>query len=722
MRKAVIPLAAAEVPGSSQIGGKAAALAYLFKNGFNVPNAIFISTQLYHDFIDHGGIRERMAMELNRKNLNEMRWEEIWDTALRIRHIFLTAPFPEPLRQALVPLLEECFGNKSVVIRSSGAGEDSPTTSFAGLHESYVNLHGTTTILEHIRLVWASLWSDRALLYRRELGLDIVNSAMAVVVQEIVAGDCSGIIFSQNPNDSSQSVIEAVYGLNQGLVDGTVEPDRWVLERPSGQLIAHTPVSRKRYLVPSSDGTRLAPLPSVKTRSPPLNEMQVRQVFALAQRAEAVFSAPQDVEWTFQGDCLYLLQSRPITKLAQAAPEDKRPWYLSLHRSFENLETLRFSIEKQWLPAMDAEAARLAEENLEPLSNGDLARAIEERKQIYQKWKSVYWDNFIPFAHGFRLFGQFYNDTIQPQNPDEFIKLLKTTDMISLKRNQMLMQIAADIRSQPPLVRALQEGNFTKLDQALLTKVDGFLNHFSGLSWKESTCFPNREAVLQLLSKMIATPSESRQAENPTQLTEAFLNHYQGEQRSFASKLLELARASYRLRDDDNIFLGKIETQAIRALEEARQRLKDRIPFDPARLSSDDLVAMLRKPHFIPKPLPAEEKPEFSSPLKARQIIGQPASAGVAFGKARVLKKTADLFQFEAGEILVCDAIDPNMTFIVPLAAGIVECRGGMLIHGAIIAREYGIPCVTGIAKALSRIHTGDRVTVDGYLGIVTCG
>ncbi len=79
-----------------------------------------------------------------------------------------------------------------------------------------------------------------------------------------------------------------------------------------------------------------------------------------------------------------------------------------------------------------------------------------------------------------------------------------------------------------------------------------------------------------------------------------------------------------------------------------------------------------------------------------------------------------DLLEIRAGEILVCDAIDPNMTFAVPLAAGIVERRGGMLIHGAIIAREYGIPCVTGIPGAAEVIRTGDRVSVDGWLGIVT--
>jgi pyruvate,water dikinase len=87
---------------------------------------------------------------------------------------------------------------------------------------------------------------------------------------------------------------------------------------------------------------------------------------------------------------------------------------------------------------------------------------------------------------------------------------------------------------------------------------------------------------------------------------------------------------------------------------------------------------------------------------------------------ARVIRHPADLAAFRAGEILVCDAVDPNMTFVVPLAAGIIERRGGMLIHGAIIAREYGLPCVTGVPEAVTLIATGDHLTVDGFLGLVT--
>ena len=85
-----------------------------------------------------------------------------------------------------------------------------------------------------------------------------------------------------------------------------------------------------------------------------------------------------------------------------------------------------------------------------------------------------------------------------------------------------------------------------------------------------------------------------------------------------------------------------------------------------------------------------------------------------------MITEPGQLLDFKSGEVLVCDAVDPNMTFVVPLAAGIVERRGGMLIHGAIIAREYGLPCVTGVPHAAVMINTGDQITVDGYLGIVT--
>ena len=117
----------------------------------------------------------------------------------------------------------------------------------------------------------------------------------------------------------------------------------------------------------------------------------------------------------------------------------------------------------------------------------------------------------------------------------------------------------------------------------------------------------------------------------------------------------------------------------------------------------------------------APEAREEAMPRRCeRQITGQPAGPGLARGTARIIRRHTDIAGFKKGEVIVCDAVDPNMTFVMPLAAAIIERRGGMLIHGAIIAREYGLPCVTGVAGATEKIQTGQRVTVDGYLGIVT--
>jgi pyruvate,water dikinase len=189
-------------------------------------------------------------------------------------------------------------------------------------------------------------------------------------------------------------------------------------------------------------------------------------------------------------------------------------------------------------------------------------------------------------------------------------------------------------------------------------------------------------------------------------------------------EMIDIARASYRFRDDDNTYLGKIEGHLHTALNEGRRRIGSRCGIEPGFLEPGHVVRALRNGGEEPEvcDVPEDQPVASDFDLKARQLVGQPAGEGIAFGKARVVLDSSDLFNFKSGEILVCDAVDPNMTFVVPLAAGIVERRGGMLIHGAIIAREYGIPCVTGVADAAKLIATGDRVTVDGHLGIVIIG
>jgi len=719
---------------SKVFGGKATALKRLQEAGLRLPATLCISTEAYKQFVSGSSMQEKIQLELHRKKFSDMRWEEIWDAALRIRNLFLRQDLPEKLAREIGWAVEEHFSENPVVVRSSAPEEDAAATSFAGLHESFVNIRSTGPILEHVKLVWASLWSDRALLYRQELDLDFARSSMAVVVQELISGEVSGITFSINPADASEGVVEAVYGLNQGLVDGEVEPDRWVFHRKEETIKEHYTPRREKFMAPRGDDVILTGLPENKSLQPPLSPKEAAAIYRKAKQIENVFSKPQDVEWTRLGSDLFILQSRPVTARQDGDKDDKRGWYLSLQRSEDNLKKLRLKIEQVHLPAMKSEAAELAATDLETLPDKELAGELEHRQQVKEKWTAVYWEDFIPFAHGMRLFGKFYNDTVSPADPFEFVELLSNVPLLSKNRNKALRKIGAYVQQHPDLQQAIAAGGGSNITDVEFTRqmkefISLYGDPFCG-TYSDRTCDASRSELLNVIVQMArssTTQEESRigQETDKADLEAAFFARFtEGAKRARAESLLDLARASYRLRDDDNIVLGRVEEQFFRALQEGRRRLQENHVEGAADLDDSEVIRSLVDRNYKPGSKKQKKTPsgQDNRYMKARQLLGQPAGPGIGRGRARVIDSAKDLALFKKGEVLVCDAVDPNMTFVVPLAAGVVERRGGMLIHGAIIAREYGIACVTGVPDAAALIHTGDEVTVDGYLGIVTVG
>jgi len=169
------------------------------KRVFRVPNGFCITAAAYEHFLKEGNLVNVIRMELGRKPFEAMRWEEIWDAALRIRSAFLATPIPPAVAQEVGMAVAKLGADKVVAVRSSAPGEDSANRSFAGLHESFVGPVGEEAVLDAVRLVWASLWSDAALLYRHELSLDPSQSRMAVLVQEVITEDRSGVAFGRDP-------------------------------------------------------------------------------------------------------------------------------------------------------------------------------------------------------------------------------------------------------------------------------------------------------------------------------------------------------------------------------------------------------------------------------------------------------------------------------------------------------------------------------------------
>ncbi len=696
------------------IGSKAFSLHSIFNTGLPVPSYVCITTKAYEKYLESSSLKGRIMLELSRKNIDDMRWEEMWDTSLRIRNMFLNTPIPESLADNILEFLDERFTDSPVVIRSSAPGEDSSQTSFAGLHESYVNIKGTDAILEHIRLVWASLWSDAAFLYRKELGLDIKHSKMAVLVQKLAAGEVSGIIFSRDLENGEQMVIEAVHGLNKGLVDGDVEPDRWTIDRNTASILQYSsPSDRERIVYLRDTGTSLKRPSDSISRTIPLDEKDIPRLYDIAIKLENLFGYPQDIEWTKKDNEIYILQSRPITT---SGDKEKR-WYLSLRRNMDNLQKLRLKIENELIPEMREDARMLSSLKAENMTNSELLREIIRRKEIYDQWNRKYTDEFIPFAHGMRLFGQVYNDMLKPSDPYEFMNLLSGSGLLSIRRNEMLAKMAEMLRNDPSLADKIKSNN---IDETFSKKINTFLEEFG-----HSALIRDRDDLLKIIAEMASKTAQSIHEEKEiTDHEEQYLSSFPEKDRTFAEELLEIGRISYRLRDDDNIHLGKIEHQYLISLNEAKKRISGRLndPGPVDQIDEQEILKALNDDSYVPAVRKHNKQKDkvAGKKLFKRQIQGQPAGRGLVTGIAHVITKNDDLFNIKFGEILVCDAIDPNMTFVVPLVSGIVERRGGMLIHGAIIAREYGIPCVTGIPDATRIINNGDEVTVDGYLGIVT--
>jgi pyruvate,water dikinase len=241
------------------------------------------------------------------------------------------------------------------------------------------------------------------------------------------------------------------------------------------------------------------------------------------------------------------------------------------------------------------------------------------------------------------------------------------------------------------------------------------------------------DLVLRVVLELAGTNDPSPQATSTSAalLERRLLDAVGPERKEEARDVLRIARLSWKLRDDDNILMGRLQNQLQHAVTLAAERLKRtgrldesaKIGVAASKTISDALRDHTGSRVTLPRP---QESPREAEPMppgaSPRQMIGQPAAPGLATGTVRIVLDAADFGHFLRGEVMVCDAIQPTMTHLVPLANAIVERRGGMLIHGAIIARELGVPCVNGVVDATKLLHNGDLVTVDGFLGIVTVG
>jgi pyruvate,water dikinase len=299
-----------------RVGGKGANLARLTQAGFDVPPGFTITTDAYSEFIAANHLDEAISSALS-----TIGWSDSGElqTALEsVRNLIVSAPVPDEVVVAVESAYAELGDEPSVAVRSSGTAEDLADASFAGLHDSFLDVKGREALLDAVKRCWASLWTARAAAYRHDNGFDQSKALIAVVIQTMVESDVSGVMFTGNPltTASDEIVINASWGLGEAVVQGIVTPDEYTVRSRNGRVISHSTGVKSVRIVRdpvAGSGTVTEPVPEELQEVPSLSDDEIAQLADLGRRVQAYYEGlPQDIEWAFAGT-LYLLQSRPIT-------------------------------------------------------------------------------------------------------------------------------------------------------------------------------------------------------------------------------------------------------------------------------------------------------------------------------------------------------------------------------------------------------------------------
>jgi len=300
------------------VGGKGANLGELTRAGIPVPPGFVVTVHAYSRLLDGAELREKAARLLAALDLNDRSRLEL--VASEIRRLITAAEMPVDMASEIATAYRQMVAGP-VAVRSSATAEDLAEASFAGQQETYLNVEGEAHVVRAVQNCWASLFEDRAIFYRAGAGFGQLDVGIAVVVQSMVQSDRSGVMFTVNPvtNDDSKILIEAVYGLGEGLVSGLITPDMYVVDKASGAVLDRQLVPQEQEFVrrpqeqSGEDPNHWVPIESGLSTKQKLSDPEIGELATLGRRLEQHFGCAQDIEWACENGSFYIVQSRAVT-------------------------------------------------------------------------------------------------------------------------------------------------------------------------------------------------------------------------------------------------------------------------------------------------------------------------------------------------------------------------------------------------------------------------
>lgn len=314
-----------------QVGGKNASLGEMFRvltpKGINLPNGYSTTADSYYHFLDSAGIRNEISQVLEGLDVTDV--ADLQDRGKKVRQIILDAKLPEDFEQEIRDGYQELcdtLGHQDVVVavRSSATAEDLPNASFAGQQETYLNISGVEHVVESAQKCIASLFTDRAIVYRVENGFDHMQVALAVGVQQMVAvrSEAAGVMFTLDTQSGFRDVvmINSIYGLGENIVQGKVSPDEFLVYKPTKAILKRKMGAKKLKMIPGPDSTTQdIEVDDADRFRYSITDEQVKTLAEWGIAIEEHYQKPMDIEWALDEDfgTLYIVQARPETVQSQ---------------------------------------------------------------------------------------------------------------------------------------------------------------------------------------------------------------------------------------------------------------------------------------------------------------------------------------------------------------------------------------------------------------------
>ncbi|MBM2826808.1 MAG: hypothetical protein HW403_872 [Dehalococcoidia bacterium] len=314
IRKQDIPLA----------GGKGANLGELISIGIPVPPGFVVTSNAYAYFLERSNLGDTIRKLLN--NLDPNGSEKLQMEASKIKSIITQEAIPDEIAQQIIEAYR-AIGSPLVAVRSSATAEDLPDASFAGQQSTFLNIQGEKDVLQAVKACWASLFEARAIFYRAHQGYDHLSVGIAVPVQKMVQSEISGVMFTCEPvtSDPTKVVVEAIYGLGEAIVSGAVTPDMYVIDKATRTFLDRNISVQEWKLVRNLESTEpleanmevnLSPEEASRQK---LTDDQILELVEIGLGIERHYGTPQDIEWARENSTFYVVQTRPVTTLAQDA-------------------------------------------------------------------------------------------------------------------------------------------------------------------------------------------------------------------------------------------------------------------------------------------------------------------------------------------------------------------------------------------------------------------